>query len=68
MILKCRNMSQNYLVIAKNSTPEGLQKYTFCESSLSPLSSKFKMGTIGIPSKVLVRHLGKICRNRVVFS
>ena len=31
----------------------GGQKYTFSESSLSSLSKKFKMGSIGMPSKIL---------------
>ena len=38
------------------------------ESSLPALSKKFKMGSIGIPSKTLVTASRKICRDGVVLT
>ena len=46
----------------------GGQKYTFSESSLSSLSKKFKMESIGIISKILVSPSGEICLDGVVFT
>ena len=46
----------------------GGQKYRFSESSLFAPSKKIKMGSIGIPSKILASPLRKICRNEVVFT
>ena len=40
----------------------------FCESSLSALSRKFKMGSIGLPSKILVSTFGKTCHDGEVFT
>ena len=44
------------------------QKYTFSEGSLSALSEKSKMGSIGIPNKILASPLGKVCCDGVVFT
>ena len=50
------------IATAEKLYTRGGQKYTFSESSLPALSKKFKMGSIGIPSKILASSFGKICR------
>ena len=60
-------VSKQIVIAQKLYTREG-QKYTFSESSLSALSKKFKMGSKGIPSKILASLLGRICRDRVAFT
>ena len=56
------------IAIAQNLYTRGGQKYTFSESSLSALSRTFKMGSMGIPSKILASPLGKICSNGEVIT
>ena len=62
-----RHVSKQIATGQKLYTREG-QKYMFSESPLSALPRKLKIESIGTPSGILVSPLGKICRNRVVFT
>ena len=56
------------IAIAQKLYTRGGKSVLFSESSLSALCKKFKMGSIGVPSKILMSPSGKICRDRVVLT
>ena len=51
-----RHFSKQIAIVKKLYTRGG-KKYAFSESSLSALSKKFKMGSIGIPIIILASPL-----------
>ena len=61
-----RYVSKQIAIAQKLYTRDG--KSIHFESSLSVLSRKFKMGSIGICSKILASPSGKICHDGAVFT
>ena len=62
-----RHVLKQIAIALKRYSRRG-QKNTFSESSLYTLSKKIEMGSIGVPSNILVSPLRKICRDGEVFT